>query len=321
MRRRDLSAEELNQVINLKRAGSTWVKIQRETGISRRTAKRAYDKWQRSKSLEELKEARKDVAAQAFREHMESLVTLAESLVTNLGVPSSLPEMEMSSEQFFSCLWDQDLLLRNISSETQIQSYRREKELLFDSLRAHTRDHVRWGDVLDNRWKKARDNCAKIVPRIGKESSKVVKNLINEEQRANLLSNVKEAGGEYDPMGRMLEAVRMAIWRDILADNFDQEGPRFETVAQGGGAAHVVCANPRHGIQLGFTGDTSKRLAEQVTGICNSAYHNLCKGDIVQQFYCEVRNMRKAAEELREMLNPVKLRPMILRTRCDLCPA
>ena len=35
----------------------------------------------------------------------------------------------------------------------------------------------------------------------------------------------------------------------------------------------------------------------------------------------EVRIMQKATEELRQMLNPVKLTPMILRTRCELCPA
>jgi hypothetical protein len=336
MRRRDLSDQELDQVINLKRAGSSWVKIQRETGISRRTAKRAYDKWERGKSLEELKEARKDVAAQAFREHMESVITLAESLAANLGVPSSLREMEMNSQQFFSWLLEEDLLRRNMSSETQIQvwvgdsprflvgdsqSYRREKQLLFESLKAHTRGEVRWEDILDNRWKKSRDKCATIVPKLGREISKVLKNLVNEKQQPNLLSNLNEASAGYDPMERIVEAVRMAIWQDILGDNLEQEGARFETISQAGGAAHAVCAKPRHGIQLEFTGETGKHLAEQVTSICNSAYHNLCKGDTVQQLYCEVLNMKKASEEIREVLNAVRLRPMILRTRCDLCPA
>ena len=64
-----MSDEQLTQLINLKRAGSSWVKIQRETGINRRTAKRAYDKWHRSQNLDVFKEARKDAAAQAFRVH------------------------------------------------------------------------------------------------------------------------------------------------------------------------------------------------------------------------------------------------------------
>lgn len=42
---------------------------------------------------------------------------------------------------------------------------------------------------------------------------------------------------------------------------------------------------------------------------------------MVESLRNEVRKMEKATGELREMLNPVKLRPMILRTRCELCPA
>ncbi len=59
----------------------------------------------------------------------------------------------------------------------------------------------------------------------------------------------------------------------------------------------------------------------KVTRICNSVAENLRKGDTARQLRLEVGNMKKVCEELREMLNPVKLRPMILRTRCDLCPA
>ena len=316
MRRRELSDEELDQVINLKRAGSSWVKIQRETGISRRTAKRAYDKWQRSKSLEELKEARKDVAAQAFREHMESVMTLAESLVTNLSALSSLADMEENTEQFFSSLWEQDLLRRCISSETHPLSYRREKELLFESLKVHTRDEIRWEDVLDNRWKKARDKCAEIVPQLQREASEVVNNLLNQEP--NLLQSIKEGSGEGDPAKQMAETLLRVISKRILEDKLNQEGPWFETVSRADGKTHVVYVKPRDEIVRGFT---DKSLAEKVTRICELVANNLREGNMVQQLHDEVPNMRKAAEELREMLNPVKLKPMILRTRCDLCPA
>jgi len=198
MRRRDLSDEELNQIINLKKAGSSWVKIQRELGINRRTAKRAYDNWVRSQSMEELKEARKDVAAQAFREHMESVIRLAGA---NLRVPSSLADMDKDTEQFLSWLLDQDLLERlvSISVETKEayapvsgphvldpQSYRREKELLFESLKVHTRENARlWKDW--DEWKEARNNCVKVLRKLRKETSEVVGNYLNQERRVNLL--------------------------------------------------------------------------------------------------------------------------------------
>jgi len=333
MRRRDLTDEELNTVINLRRAASSWVKIQRETGINRRTAKHAYDRWERSKSMEELKEARKDVAAQTFREHMNSVITLAASLVGNLSVPPSLANMEKNTEQFFSCLWEQDLLLREnyISPEVQdnlvriedAQSYRREKELLFESLKTHTCEEIRWEDILDNRWGKARDNCAKIIPKLRTKTSKVVNDFVNQEREANLLCNIREESVEKDPVERMAEAVLGVIWQDILEDELNQEGPRFEMVSRPKETSYVVYSKPPHRgeVVLAFSGDTSKRLAEKVTRICDLAANNLRRGEMAGSLKDEVRTMKDATEKLREMLNPVRLTPIILRTRCDLCPA
>jgi len=42
---------------------------------------------------------------------------------------------------------------------------------------------------------------------------------------------------------------------------------------------------------------------------------------MVEPLMNNVNTMRKSIEELAEMLNPLKLGPMILNTRCDLCPA
>jgi hypothetical protein len=174
------------------------------------------------------------------------------------------------------------------------QSYHREKELLFESLKVHTREEVRWEDVLDNRWKGARNNCAKIVPELRRETSEVVNSFLNQEQEreTNFLQRVKEGSGEDDPAEQMAEVVL----REINVKSGDE-------------------------IVLRFFGNTNMGLAKKVTHICNSAVNNLCKGDVVRKLRDEVRDMKKASEELREILNPVKLRPMILRTRCNLCPA
>ena len=119
MKKIKLTPEELDKVIKLKESGTSWLKIEHETGISRRTAKHAYEKWKHSQSPEVLREARKDVAAKAFLDHLKSLTTLAGSLVTNLSVSSS-PDMMTNAEQFFVWLWQQNLLWRGVlSPETQ----------------------------------------------------------------------------------------------------------------------------------------------------------------------------------------------------------
>jgi hypothetical protein len=338
MRRRQLPAEELDKVVRLCQEGASWLKIQHETGINRRTAKRAYERWERSKSVEELKEARRDVAAAEFRIHMDSLTKLATFLVANLSVPSSLTNMEKNSEQFFSSLWDHDILERYTPSRAEgdiyimgdkqafhkgdLQSYRREKQLLFESLKVHTRGEVRWDDILDKRWKEARNNCARLTPRLKKEATEVVKNYFNQEQ-PKFLPDVKEASRENDPVKQMVEVLLRELWRAILLDQLEEEDSWFKTLLRGKGIPQEIVVKSRSGDEsvLTFFGDSYKSMADRIAQICNLAANNLRKGDTVQKLYLEVGSMRKASEELREMLNPVKLRPMILRTRCDLCPA
>ncbi len=339
MRRRELSNEELDKVIGLRQLGTSWLKIQHETGIHRRSAKRAYDKWEHSKSMVELKEARRDVAAKALFDHLNSLTILVGALVTKLSTPFFLADMEKNAEQFVSWLFEQDLLQRHISPEAQVHvyrmgetqcfyvgdawSYHREKELLFESLKAHTCEEIRWKDVWDNRWKKARNHCAEIVPKLRKETSEVVNNLLNQERETNFVQREKEERGADDTAKQMAEVVLGDIWRDIVQDKLEGEGPWFQTVPREG-TARVIYVKGRDETVLLFAysvATSDKSLAEKVTYICNLAANNLRRGEMAASLKYWVHEMEKAGDELREKLNPVKLRPMILRTRCDLCPA
>ncbi len=322
-------------IIRLRHENASWLKIQRETGVPRRIGQRAYVQWARSQAREELKEARKDVAAQAFREHMDSLVTLATSFVMNLEVPH-LPElMDKNSEQFFVWLWEQDLLQRRLYLSSldakeaaplvarpivDPRSYRRETELLFVSLPAHTRgEGVRWEALKE--WERARDNCKRVLDKLREESRAVVSNSLNQERETNLLQRVKEGSREDDPVKQVAEVVLRQIWGATIGDKLDEEGPLFETVLRGKGIPQEINVKSRDETIFTFFGDTNKSLADRVTHICNLVANNLRKGDMVQQLHNEVHRMKKASDELHDMLNPVKLRPMILRTRCDLCPA
>lgn len=324
MRRRDLSDEELSRVIRLRQIGTSWLKIQAETGINRRTAKRAYEKWERSQSLQELKDARKEVAAVEFRYHIESLKSLGVFLAINSSVPSS-PNMT-NAEQFFSQLWHQDLLQRfsytdqpPLLKKWDTQFSFRENELLFQSLQDHIRGEEGQWSALE-RWKEACDNSAKVLGKLRKESRVVVTNFLKLERETNLLQIIKEKSRERNPVERIAEAVLNAIWRDILEDKLGQN--LVQMVLGGGGSQCMVKVGYETFFLFNDTTDTT--LAQKVTHICNLAVNNLEKGeksDMVKSLQNEVRIMKKASEELREMLNPVKLTPMILRTRCNLCPA
>ncbi len=327
MKKIELAPEELDKVIKLKKSGTSWLKIQHETGINRRTAKRAYEKWEHSQSPEVLREARRDVAAKAFLEHMSSLITLAGSVVAALSVPSSPNLMDRNAEQFFSGLWHQDLLLRwtYIPSETReyylmSQEHKRdmqfnflENELLFKCLQDHTRgEGVRWEALKE--WKKARDNCVKSLPKLRKELSVGVNNFLKQERETNFLQRIKEEERTgHNPGDEMAKAVLNAVWQGVVEDKLGQDLVRMPSRSDGQGIVRVKDET--------FLIFNDKSLAEKVILICNQVVNNLSKGDMVKQLHSEVHIMQKATEELRQMLNPVRLTPMILRTRCDLCPA
>ncbi len=328
LKRKELAYEELNQVINLKRIGTSWLKIEHETGISRRTAKRAYEKWERSQSLQELRDARKEVAKVEFRYHIEDLRNLAMLLAIRSSVPS-FPDMT-NAEQFFSGLWQHDPLQRFslVDLETKqlyppprnryyvdSQLSIRENELLFQSLQDHIRaEEGRWDSL--ERWKETRDNSTKVLDKLRKGTLAVVNNFLKLERETNLLQRIREGSDKRNPIEQMAKAVISAIWQDILEDKLGQNLVEMG-LGSGGSPCGVIV---RYETFLIFN-DTS--LAEKVVHICNLAVNNVEKGeksDMVKSLQNEVRIMKKANEELREILNPVKLTPLILRTRCNLCP-
>ena len=325
IKRKELVYEELEKVIRLKQIGTSWLKIEHETGIPRRAAKRAYEKWERSQSLQELKDARKEVAAVEFRYHIESLKSLAIFLAINSSVPS-IPDMT-NAEQFFSQLWQQDILERFSHTDQPLRLKKwdtqfsfRENELLFQSLQEHIcGEEGRWSAL--ERWEEARNNSAKILNRLRKESRVVVPNYLKLEQEKNLLQLIEEESRESNPAERMAEAVLNAIWRDILEDKLGQN--LVQMMLGSAGSQCMVRVGYETFLLFNAPTDTTldTTLAQKVTRICNLAITNLGKEDMVKLLQNEVCIMKKASEELREMLNPVKLIPKILRTRCSLCPA
>ena len=84
MRKKELSDENLAQVRELRQAGHSWLAIQEKTGVERRLAKRTYNEWLDGRSLNELKQARVNVATEALSEHLDSLVKFAERLIDHL---------------------------------------------------------------------------------------------------------------------------------------------------------------------------------------------------------------------------------------------
>lgn len=320
MRRRELSDEELNRIIRLRQVGTSWLKIQHETGIHRQTAKRAYERWEHSKSIEELKEARRDVAVQAFGEHINYLIRLAEALVSAIHVPEMLRGLG-NADEALDQLW-----IRNIQGELEpsresknleIGRVVRRNKMIFKALQEHTREKVRW-EALEE-WKQTRNNALEYSKKLRLETTEVVGNILN--NKPGLKEKIKAAIGSNDVTKKISDGLVENIWRGILTGN-----PAQMHVLKGSS----IMTEGHVWLEF-YEGDSDTRLdlnnldlAKEVLSACRWAVSNLQEGDksdLVQKLSDGVRQMQDRILELEESLEELLLRPIILRTRCELCPA
>jgi hypothetical protein len=317
MRRRFISEEELIRVVKLKQAGASWLRIQNETGIPRRLAKKAYEEWERAKSGEEIRKARTEIAAEEFRYHLEDLIAIAQALVSCLHVPGPMGEMG-DADKVLHTLWKTDIRKehRAFSGTAGEEQIMRENRMLFRSLQEHTREKVRW-EALEE-WKEALSDYAVCCGALRAESRRVVESILNQDRgfRGKLLATGK---GEKH-VEEMAEGVVEALWRAVLAGEPGEVNNFILTKSFIKGTVTVFFGKEASIISLRFDdGD----FAEKVADVCRLAASNVSMGkksSLLGDIKRAMDIMEKGVKELEEMLNDLVLRPVILRTRCELCP-
>ena len=318
MRRRDLSHEELAKVIRLRHENASWLKIQRETGIPRRIAQRAYEQYERSQAREELKAARKEVAAEEFRTHLGLLTRFAESIVLTICIPSSPNEMRHAKD-VLGMLYERDRL-HEVDFTPAIDPTERGKrraalqnQMLFESLQAHTHGKIRW-QALDE-WEKAWNTCRSGLAKFREEAHEVLSNILD--QKPKLTDRMVKRSGKKDTMALMVDGVLHVVWPS-MSGKPDPKFPLVRVKSRSDGMTEVLFGEGNLHLGLIFT---EVDLAEEVAEASKWAAKNLDKGNTTSAVAGQINVMKEKIKELEEMLDPLMLRPLILSTRCDLCPA
>ena len=319
MKKIELSPLELKKVVELRQLGAKWTEIEHETEVERRAAKRAYEEWERDKKMKEQQRVRFRVAAEAFHEHLNDLIRLAESLVSALCVPKMLRELRNADEVL------DRLRMKNIlgeleplpTSTDEIGRLVRRNNMLLKSLQDHTQKKLRW-ETLEE-WKQARNNAVEYSEKLRSETTKLIREILN--NQLGLKKRIESASGGNDIAEKIADGVRENIWRGILARK-----PEPLHVLKG---ASVV-AEGRVWLEF-YHGDSDTKLdlgdvelAKEILSMCRQVATNLWEGtqsDMVRRLTDEVRRMQDTTKELEESLDGLILRPIILRTACDLCPA
>jgi len=319
-RRTLLTKEELQKVIELREIGSSWVRIQHETGVNRKTAKNAYEDWERRQSKEKLQQARVQVGTVIFREHMECIVQVALTLVDNL--PESMVFFETrDAETVLEQIWMRDIVghvVRTGESWERIVSIvpfeqlpARQKQLItrrnlmfVQCLKEHTQT-MRWQEVLKS-WRCAWEECLGILTELRSKAEKMVEKEVENMEKGNQVEK---------SISNMAKGVVEAIWLGTLDGEPEKSSDLVRTKVD-----HVE-----------FGGETQvlledKNLAGEVSEACKKVINNLCKEKTLAELFkdgnpvgAKEKELKTAVEQLERELDPFVLRQIMLKTECSLC--
>jgi hypothetical protein len=318
MRRRFIPEDELSSVLKLKQSGASWLRIQNESGIPRRLAKKAYEEWERTRSSEELKKARTGIAQEEFRKHMEDLLCVADHLTDSLRAPAPMEKME-KVDRFFERIWEQDIRHESKLPPSHREWVRvvRHNKMLFQCLQDHTGEKVPW--QLLGGWQQTFTLYTKHCSDLHLESREVIRDLLR--QKKEIRSVVQDMDRAQQIIEKMSCGVVEALWKGMMNVKIIRE--RIFIGAQVMVGENAMVSFGKEGSVMAFTLD-SKKLAEDVVDLCKLGVNRLLSGkklSFVQKVAGDIAAMEQKAKELDEKLDDLVLRPLILRTRCELCPA
>jgi hypothetical protein len=321
-----LSNAQIDQIINLHQKGVSWVKIQDETGIPRRIASREYDSWLAKQSQRQLEEARKDVAAEEYRLHLNLLSRMAEFLLDALVIPNPLTDLRPADKvisQFLKIDFYQD------HPEIVIRSMERQKgkrvfqmnEILFKSLRDHTKIKIQWQDL--DEWKDARKSCLEDIENMKKEVDKVFTGILNKKSE---LKVKLDKGDLPSYIENIKKGILTNIWLSgVIGPESQITSMKGVSQARKGTAWVVFHKNTPEEINVMFDRETpheNELLAKKVVeaSIQTVKFLLSSQNDLIVKMKREIQKMHNSSDKLEAVLNPLVLRPIILNSQCDICP-
>lgn len=327
MKKIRLSNEQMQRVIGLREGGASWVGIQKETGIARQIAKRQYDEWYRSQSQRQLDDARKSVVAQEYRVHLDLLSRIANLLLNSLVIPHPLSDIRKADEVASSFL-SQDIYRNGLSLGLPSEGGQRAglvgrmNDLVFKSLREHTQGKVPW-KALDE-WKDSRDSCVLRIEKLRVKINEVLAGIVKQEAR--LGARIERAKGDVALQQTIPTGILLYLWtNDILGREGEVTPFRGESVVRKGTAwvsFHNALPEQTNLIFSTENQDDNEELAKEVVRIANWVIENVRESEtaLFGRVKNEIERMGDAASTLEAALNPLVLRPLILSTKCDICP-
>jgi hypothetical protein len=330
-----LAREQLETVAQFRGRGWSWAAIGRELDINRQVVKREYSNWEESQAQaslqavheEPIQAVRQEALVEEFHKHLDSLSTLAQELSEPLD-KALTSRQSTPADDVFAAVLEVDRPLSNAAEEPYAgklrQVWRRRRRWLYQSLLTHL-SVTNWADNLQE-WKEclpARDNAQREL------EAQALKCL-----RVRLESHFKDLDWDDDAFLNLageLAAVTWAVTVESQEINAEQEDPEggweeiFLSVWQPD--KYIQLAQREAGWTLRVLGkDVSPPFPseEQAQGMkmdCEAVVVDLLRGGDAMVSAQVSRQLARCTEELLKLLDPLQLRPLLLRTKCYLCSA
>jgi len=303
--------QTIDEIVYLRdEKGLSWEAIGKKTKLDRRRVSSVYQALSKKRAEGDLLAIRTNVANNEFQKHLDSVVRGCTLLAIGLDLPES-PDERRDADSFLDDLLplervsDLDLsspLRKRLAARQRV----RQRELFLESLRLHTEGRVQWDnfDLWKTNWNLLLQTTAPSLSRTVEESAKALL------EQSTLKGNRawerrQEVGNEPAAISWMGPLMEKAIWNNVK----DKTKLRVQL-------ADVARSAPK-----GFDEDI---VINEVLSLCNNGLNKLGTRPLARilfQLSREMREMKNAIDVLNDQLNPLILRPLVLRRRCDLCPA
>jgi len=318
MRRREVSAKELAKIVSLRQNNFSWLTIEKETGVPRRIAQRAYRDYERTQVGDEFKAARQIVATEELRNHLASLKKLALVLVRHFDIPSPSRQLPIARD-FRKSLLEQDIVgeygayglpdLRRDTYWYPVKVRYRQNEMLLKSLQEHTDQKLNL-----SKWENAYDTCRSHQVKFLEELDQILPIVVN------LDSKLAEAiaGKKEKIIRQLLNGLIYLLWEGILVGKVELEElvTLIKVRSRGDGSTEVVFGNLAGGAIV--PGDVGTQAKKACIGVIKNLLAQREK--IIDPLLEDVKTMKRVNDDLAKILNPLTLVPDILHSKCDLCP-
>lgn len=318
MRRRYISDEERENIVQLRKSGAGWLRIETMTGIPRRTAKRAFEETQQRQSKDEIQAARRQVVADLFQLHLIDLIAMAEAIVTSLSQPDLADKRDGNS--ILANVLATNIRNRRMTGQVvgaeQTDVIRRQNRILLDSLKQHTDSKIRWQKLDD--WRMARNEWQNGMRQLRATSMTLIRNFMKQE--SNRWDPAISTKLDDRLIDRMVNGIVEAAYH-ALVDGRLYHVERYINTREHQGKMLILFRVNVSTTELILE---SKELAEKGVALCRQVVNSLAKGRELEKLEgvaSSLQEMKAIRDMFAEELDELTITPLLVRTKCDICPA